>query len=168
MNVLWDHFWPVVTASIVIGVVTGAYAFRKRPLRARNMALLAGALITLLAGFVWLGPAGGGERFAVAVEGQARQVLVNYEMTQVRARVQRSPLARTVLLTGPADDFQRGELVRIMEIVPGVAKARWGEGTAGLPLLADVELAALVSFGLGLLLAYLLELRRRSRAQWRW
>ena len=32
----------------------------------------------------------------------------------------------------------------------------------------EVELAALLSFGLGLLLAYLLELRRRSNAQWSW
>ena len=33
---------------------------------------------------------------------------------------------------------------------------------------AEVELAALISFGLGLLLAYLLELRRRYNAQWSW
>jgi len=35
-------------------------------------------------------------------------------------------------------------------------------------LLAEVELAALISFGLGLLLAYLIELRRRYNAQWSW
>jgi hypothetical protein len=35
-------------------------------------------------------------------------------------------------------------------------------------LLLEVELAGLVSFGVGLVLAYLLELRRRSNAQWRW
>jgi hypothetical protein len=37
-----------------------------------------------------------------------------------------------------------------------------------LPLLVEAELAALISFGIGLVLAYLLELRRRSRAQWSW
>jgi hypothetical protein len=89
-------------------------------------------------------------------------------MTQLQAHVQRSPLARTVILSGPADDFQRRELARIMEVVPGVANARWNNGRSGLPLLAEVELAALAGFGFGLLLAYLLELRRRYRAQWRW
>ena len=32
-----------------------------------------------------------------------------------------------------------------------------------IPLLAEVELMALASFGVGLLFAYLVELRRRSR-----
>lgn len=168
MNFLWDQFWPAVTAAVVIGVIAGAYGFRNRPVRMRNLALLAGFALTLLAGFIWVGPAGAGERFAAAVEQQARQVLVNYEMTQVQVRVQRSPLARTVILSGPADDFQRAGLVRIMEIVPGVATARWTDEKSGLPLLVEVELAALLSFGLGLLLAYLLELRRRHRAQWSW
>jgi hypothetical protein len=91
-------------------------------------------------------------------------------MAQVQAKLERGPLRRTLLLTGPADDFQRTELVRIMGAVDGVGSARWQDmpEPMQLPLLAEVELAALVSFGLGLLLAYLLELRRRSRAQWRW
>lgn len=167
MNFLWDQFWPAVTAAIVIGVIAGSYAFRQKLSRNRNLALLGGVAAMLLAAFLWVGPAGGGERFADAVDRQAQQVLVNYEVPQFQARVQRDPLARTVLLSGPADDFQRGELARIMEVVPGVAKATWGS-KAGLPLLLEVELAALVSFSLGLLLAYLLELRRRSRAQWSW
>lgn len=168
MNFLWDQFWPAVTAAVVIGVIAGTYAFRlKRPKRDYWLGLAGGIVATLLAAFLWVGPAGAGERFATAVEAEAQQVLVNYEMTQDRARVQRDPLARTVLLSGPADDFQRGELARIMEVVPGVANATWGK-SAGLPLIVEVELAALVSFSLGLLLAYLLELRRRSRAQWSW
>ncbi|HEU4958105.1 MAG TPA: hypothetical protein VFT40_10835, partial [Sphingomicrobium sp.] len=68
------------------------------------------------------------------------------------------------------DDFQRSELVRILNDVPGVGEVHWTEtsGSFILPLLAEVELAALISFGLGLLLAYLIELRRRYNAQWSW
>ena len=168
MNFLWDQFWPAVTAAVVIGVISGAFAFRRRRSRKRTSILAAGVAATLLAAFAWVGPAGAGERFASAVDREARQVLVNYEVTHLRARTQRDPVARTILLSGPADDFQRGELVRIMKVVPGVANARWDGRKSGLPLIAEVELAALLTFGLGLLLAYLLELRRRSRAQWSW
>ena len=168
MNFLWDQFWPAVTAAVVIGVISGAFAFRRRRSPERTLILAGGVAATLLAGFAWVGPGGAGERFAAAVDREARQVLVNYEVTHLQARTQREPVARTVLLSGAADDFQRGELVRIMKVVPGVANARWDGRKSGLPLLAEVELAALLSFGLGLLLAYLLELRRRSRAQWSW
>lgn len=168
MNFLWDQFWPSVTAAVVIGVISGAFAFRIRRSAKRTLILSAGIAATLLAGFAWVGPAGAGERFAAAVDREAKQVLVNYEVTQFQARTQREPVARAVLLSGPADDFQRAELVRIMKVVPGVANARWDGRKSNLPLIAEVELAALLSFGLGLLLAYLLELRRRSRAQWSW
>ena len=168
MNALWDAYWPAIVAALVLGVVSGAIAFR-RPAR-RNAALGAGVAVALALAALWHGPVGSGERFAQSVDRQSRQVLVNYEMTQVTAGLQRSPLARTLWLSGPADEFQRRELARIMELVPGVASARWtnGRASASLPLLAEVELGASLGFGLGLLLAYLLELRRRSRAQWSW
>ena len=91
-------------------------------------------------------------------------------MEPVRAVVERRPLSRTLVLSGPADNFQRGELVRILNEVPGVARVRWANSSPGstLPMRLEVELAALLSFGLGLLLAYLIELRRRSNAQWSW
>lgn len=37
-----------------------------------------------------------------------------------------------------------------------------------MPLIAEVVLLTLAGFGLGALLAYLLEWRRRVRANWRW
>jgi hypothetical protein len=119
---------------------------------------------------LWHGPAGTAERFAAAVDGRSRQVLTDFEMTQVQARLERDPLRRTLLLSGPADDFQRSELVRIMDEVPGVANVRWTNAPEpfALPLLAEAELAALAGFGMGLILSYVLELRRRSRAEWRW
>lgn len=179
MNLLWDLYWPVLTVAIVLGVNAGAIAFRKRApnqhkkvnWRRRRIAVLAaGAILTVAFGAIWHGPIGKGQRFAADFDRQARQVLVNYEMEPVSAVVDREPIRRTISLSGPADDFQRFELVRIMNEVPGVADVRWADWPRSLtlPLLLEVELAALVSFGLGLLLAYLLELRRRSNAQWRW
>lgn len=169
MNALWDFYWPAITFALVVGVIAGTIGFRSPIVaRRRTLALSVGLAGSLAAAALWHGVGGAGERFAISMEQQARQVLVNYEMTQLQAHVQRSPLARTVILSGPADDFQRRELARIMEVVPGVANARWNNGRSGLPLLAEVELAALAGFGFGLLLAYLLELRRRYRVQWRW
>ena len=46
------------------------------------------------------------------VERAARAELDRNEMVQVQARLQERPLSRTLILSGPADDFQRSELVR--------------------------------------------------------
>lgn len=37
-----------------------------------------------------------------------------------------------------------------------------------MPLVAEVLLLALAGFALGAVLAYLIELRRRAQAEWRW
>jgi len=37
----------------------------------------------------------------------------------------RGPLSRRLILSGPADDFQRTELVRILDETPGVLDVRW-------------------------------------------
>ncbi len=168
MNLLWDLYWPVIVAAAVAGVIAGAFGFRRQ--KRGRLALAGGIAATLLAGWIWHDALGTGDRFAGSVERRTRQVLVDFEMAPVRAVVDRAPLSRTLILSGPADAFQRSELVRILNQVPGVAKVRWADSPKRftLPMLAEVELAALLSFGLGLVLAYLLELRRRSRAQWSW
>ncbi|HET6940811.1 MAG TPA: hypothetical protein VFH89_01480 [Sphingomicrobium sp.] len=177
MNLFWDLYWPAISAAVVIGVLSGRFAYRlpksgpSPGYRRRRLAtvVIAGAA-TLLAAWIWHGPVGTGDRFATTVERQARQVLVDFEMEPVHAVVVRGPLRRSLVLSGPADDFQRSELVRILNDVAGVGEVHWTETHGGfiLPLVAEVELAALISFGLGLLLAYLLELRRRYNAQWSW
>ena len=171
MIALWDHYWPAITAALVIGAIAGALAFRA-PIRRqrRAVAIAAGIAAVLAIVALWHGPAGASHRFASPVERQARETLVAFEMTQVRAQLERGPLTRTLVLAGPADAFQRRELVRILDEVPGVSSVRWTDSRRGwtLPLPAEAALAALVGFGLGLLLSYLIELRRRSRAQWSW
>ena len=179
MIALWDFYWPALTACAVIGVLIGVAAFRattslrpKTPGYRRRawLVCIAGGALALGAGALWHGPVGTADRFAASIERQAQQVLVDWEMTQDQARIARGPLKRTVILSGPADEFQRSELARIMNLVPGVGSVRWADMPEGLqlPLLAEVALASLGFFGLGLLLAYLLELRRRYRAQWSW
>lgn len=82
-----------------------------------------GAIIAIT--WLWHGPLGAGERFAARVERAARAQLDRDEMVHVRARMERDPLARRIILTGPADDFQRREIKRRLEAQPGVGEAVW-------------------------------------------
>ena len=163
MTAWWQYFWPVFAVGLLAGVIGGLVGFRRRERRA----LLIGAGAALAAALLWHGPVGAADRFAAAVERNARHVLVDWEMGAISARLQRAPLTRRLELRGPADSFQRGELVKLMELVPGVGSASWGKARA-LPLAGEGVLAALLGFLLGLLLAYLIELRRRHNAQWNW
>ena len=87
--------------------------------------LVAGIVATLGFGALWHGPLGAGDRFANRADKIARATLDYYELPAVSARLERHPLARRVVLSGPADSFQRSELVRIMGQVPGVNDVRW-------------------------------------------
>ena len=89
-------------------------------------------------------------------------------MRTVSARLHHRPLTRRLVLSGTADDFQRSELVRIMGDLPGVSRASWSDASGGLPLIAEGSLVSLVGFLIGLLLADLVELRRRYNSQWKW
>ena len=132
----------------------------------RNTALVLGIAATLAASFLWHGPGGAGERLAGSIDRTMRATLDYYEMPQVAARTQRYPLTRRLMLDGPADYFQRSEIKRISLEVPGVAAAHWAgprDPPRALPLLAEVMLMALACFAIGVVLAYIAALRRRSR-----
>ena len=90
----------------------------------RTIVLLGVAGVTAFT-VLWHGPLGAGERLAQRVESQARRQLDRDEMFQVQARLQRHPLSRRLVLSGPADDFQRQELVRRLDQTPGVLDVRW-------------------------------------------
>jgi hypothetical protein len=91
----------------------------------RGLIFALGAAATLACGALWHGPLGAGERVAVHAEKIARATLDYYELPAVNARLERAPLSRRMILSGPADAFQRSELVRIMGQVPGVNEVRW-------------------------------------------
>lgn len=167
MSTLWAYLWPALGAGAVAGLAAGLIGFRRG--RRRNGVLVVGVAVALACALLWSGPLGGAERLERQIERRIHLTLVYYEMTQVSARLHHAPLTRNILLAGPADDFQRGELVRVMEEIPGVAKASWNsKDSAGLPLVVEGLIAALLGFLLGALLAYAVELRRRYNAQWNW
>jgi hypothetical protein len=167
MNIPWAYFWPILTAGLLIGGIGGLFAFRQRP---RRTAILAGGLaLSLACAGLWHGPLGAADRFTARVERQARQALDHYEMAKVSAHLQRRPLTRRIVLAGDKlDDWQKGELVRLFSQLPGVSGATWSTSGGGIPVIAEAGLSAIAGFLGGLLLAYLIELRRRYNAQWTW
>lgn len=166
MTAGWQYFWPLFAAGLVIGVIAGLVGFRSAADR-RRRALGFGIAAAVVSALLWHWPAGAGARFAAAVEAEARFVLVDWEMGAITARLQRGPLTRRLELAGPADRFQRGQLVRLMDLVPGVGGATWAKSRAW-PLVGEGIALSLLSFLLGLVLAYVVELRRRHNAQWTW
>ena len=78
---------------------------------------------------LWHGPLGAGEKLAAKVDQAARRQLDRDEMHQVRAEMRRRPLARRLIVSGPADDFQRAEIARRLDDIPGVLDVRWDPGS---------------------------------------
>jgi hypothetical protein len=91
----------------------------------RPAILMIGLTATLGATALYHGPMGKGDAFAAAIEQAARAELDRQEMFQIDGRLERGPLRRTLILSGPADDFQREELPKIMIKVAGVEAVRW-------------------------------------------
>ena len=170
MNLLWDYYWPAIVAAVIIGVMTGRIAFQRFAGQRRILAFVAGAIAAIALTALWHGPVGAGDRLANSLQTNVRQLLVAFEVPQFQSQVERNPIRRTILLSGPADNFQRAAATPGVSLRMRTVSARWtgSSGGSSLPVLAEVTLASLVAFGLGLLLSYLLELRRRSRAEWRW
>lgn len=188
MSVIWHIYWPLLLAALLTGIVVGRIAFRlpkisddadepvktaarQRYSRKRNKALWLG-LAALLAGVaLWHGPLGGGERFARLVEGAVAEELEWLKVPGISGRLERSPLGRTLILSGPANDFQREGFVRALSPVKGIWRIRWEDQRASgfaLPLLAEVTLLALFAFALGLFFSFIVEIRRRVNAEWSW
>ena len=129
-----------------------------------NTALAIGLAATAASAFLWHGPGGASERFATRSDRDVRQMLDYFEMKQVQGRMQRNPVARRIIYAGPADDFQRTELVRFGESLPGIGEARWSRPrsplTYPLPLIGEALAMALAAFLAGLTIAYIFSLGR--------
>lgn len=166
MNALWSYFLPALGAGLIAGVLTGSIAFRRRS--GRVLVLGTGVAASILLAALWHGPLGGADRFDARVEGDIQKILTYFEMTRVKGHLHHNPLTRRVLLSGPADDFQRQGLAGYMNQIPGVSDTSWSSDGGGTPLIVEGLAIALLGFLFGLLLAYLVELRRRYNAQWNW
>ena len=166
MSALWPYFWPPVGAGIIVGVIAGVIAFRPRSSRSLMFAI--GVALVVGLAVLWHGPLGAADRFSSVVERYVRLAIVYNEIPEVTGHLHHGPLTRRVLLSGPADDFQRSELVQIIAEVPGVSSATWSPSSAGVPLIVQGIAAGVVGFLFGVMLAYLIDLRRRYNAQWNW
>jgi hypothetical protein len=168
MSPLFDYYWPCAVAGLVTGAATFTYVFRRRLAdRPKWTAITSGLGVAWIGTALWSGPLGGADRFIRVVERMAREALDYYEMTQIEAHLARAPLTRELLMSGPADDLQHSELVRLLSQLPGVSQATFF-GHGGIPLVLEGLGAGLAGFLFGALLAYLLELHRRHNAQWSW
>lgn len=93
--------------------------------------LLIGLAASLLVGWISHGPLGRGEAFVAELDASLRQLVRRAGVEGVTGRMQRDPLARTAILSGPADRFQRegkGSLPGLDErvvAIPGVARVEW-------------------------------------------
>lgn len=91
----------------------------------RRIIFLVGLVVVIGFAALWHGPLGAGERLAGKAETAARAQLDRDEMHQVQARFERRPLSRRLMVSGPADDFQRQEIIRRLDAIPGVLEVRW-------------------------------------------
>jgi uncharacterized integral membrane protein len=186
MNAFWTYFWPAIGVGLVFGILAGSLAFRVKIVRSKEhpkeptliarprrqtVILLAGGIVAaIVAASLWHGPLGAAHRFTATIERQSREALDHYEMSKVSAHLHRAPLTRQLVFTDPGGltDFQHSELVRLFSQLPGVHVASWSEQSQWLPLIVEAALTAISGFLLGLLVAYLVELRRRHNSQWNW
>jgi hypothetical protein len=164
MSPEWSYFWPVAVLGLLAGVIAGMLWFR----RGRRWALGVGVAAALGGAALWHWPLGAADRFVAAIEPAARAVLVDWEMGHIEGHLARDPLTRRLILSGPADRFQRLQLVRIMSTLPGVSGATWAPRRRGMPMILESAIVTTVGFLFGLLLAYGVERRHRHNAQWRW
>ena len=123
MSVLCSQYWPVAAVALAIGLIAGWIGFA--PGRRPAATLTLGAAAAIAAALAWHGPGGAGERLAGRIEAEAAAELQRLEMPRVTARVERGPIHRRLLLSGPGNDFQQSELARILSSLPGVAAVRW-------------------------------------------
>lgn len=135
MMLLAVHYWPALVAALIVGVAAGVLAFAppgaaQRRLPRGNRALILGAIAAFVLVAAWHGPFGAGDRLAGQIETIATAELQKQEMGLVRARLQRGPLRRQLILSGPADPFQQRELARIMSTIPGISSVRWANPPA--------------------------------------
>lgn len=90
-----------------------------------------GLAAALFVGWLSHGPLGRGEAFAARLDTTLQQVVAEAGIEGVSGRVQRDPLARTAILSGPADRFQRegkGSLPGLDErvlAIPGMGGIEW-------------------------------------------
>jgi hypothetical protein len=97
----------------------------------KRLKFLIGVAAALVAGWISHGPLGRGEDFLEQLDSALEAAVPEFNVTGLGAVMQRDPLARTALLSGPADCFQRrglGSLPGIdarVRAIHGIARVEW-------------------------------------------
>ena len=97
---------------------------------------LIGLAAVLLMGWVYHGPLGNGEALVGRLEAQARAAVAASEVPGIEVRLQRDPLARVAILSGPANDFQREGMGQFpglndrMRSIEGISRIEWANPPA--------------------------------------
>jgi hypothetical protein len=92
---------------------------------------LIGLALALAAGWISHGPLGRGAMFVDRLDGELQAVIADVNLPGVKARMQREPLARKAVLSGPADQFQREGMGSLPGIngrvlaIPGMGRIEW-------------------------------------------
>jgi hypothetical protein len=125
-----------------------------------------GLLLALLAAWASHGPLGRGETLVDRLESEARAAVAEEDLPGISVRLDRRPLARSAVLSGPANDFQRNGmgsapgLTGKVEAVEGIGGVRWADqpvrSRGTLPLLAETMILAALAYLIGLGLGWLL------------
>jgi len=129
--------------------------------------ILTGLVAVLAAAWAWHAPLGRGEAFAQRLDREARAAIAPVGLPGVDVRIQRDPIARNAVFSGPANDLQREGLGSekglsdYVRAVPGVSAVRWADqadsgGRGAIPLLAETMLLAALAYLIGLGLGWLL------------
>jgi hypothetical protein len=92
---------------------------------------LIGLALALAAGAISHGPLGRGAAFIDGLDAELQAILKDVALPGVNGAIQREPLSRRAILSGPADRFQRegvGSLPGLDERVlsiPGMGRVEW-------------------------------------------
>ena len=139
----------------------------------RKLVLALGVAAVVAETALWHGPLGAGEQMAGKIERTARRTIEHYEMPLVTARAIAASAAAAAIGTGRRFPARRAGADhgrnpgRVRRSLDNPAKPGGGAGEL-IPLIVEACAMSLVGFSIGLLLAYLIELRRRANAEWRW
>jgi hypothetical protein len=131
-----------------------------------------GLAASILLAWLYLGPLGHEQRYIGALEARAAKVVADAEIPRVQVRLARDPPARTAILSGPADPFQRNGqgrlkgLTQLVDEVDGVARVHWadepGPHERGLPLLVESLIPVVLAYLLGVFIGWVAAVRKRG------
>lgn len=92
-----------------------------------SLKMLTGLAATVASAWIFHAPAGYGRRLIDRLDARVRPVVARQELPTVTASFADSPLSRDLLFTGPANAFQRGRFVEIVqeENIRGLRSVGW-------------------------------------------